>query len=260
MVPQGLSRLGRSAQVYAEQGLATIPCKPLGKAPLVPSGVNEATSDPRVLAGWWRRWPDANVAIAVPAWAVVVDIDGEAGHAAIEERALTLPRTVTAITGRGAPHSHLWYRLPEGVAVKNAVAVLPGVDVRAKGGYVVAPPSVTTSAYRWLGEVVAPTPDGCAQAPAWLIERCTQPRHRIASPRGEWRELVGRGVAEGQRNSAVARLAGHLLRRNVDAVTTLELLMAWNEARCRPPLARAEIFATVESIARRELVRREGRR
>jgi Primase C terminal 1 (PriCT-1) len=68
--------------------------------------------------------------------------------------------------------------------------------------------------------------------------------------------LVREGVAEGQRNDSIARLTGYLLSRRVDAVVVFELLTAWNEARCRPPLTESEIATIVDSIARCELKRR----
>ena len=38
----------------------------------------------------------------------------------------------------------------------------------------------------------------------------------------------------------------------------LEILRAWNESRCRPPLSDEEIIRTVDSIARREAERNRG--
>lgn len=65
-------------------------------------------------------------------------------------------------------------------------------------------------------------------------------------------------MADGGRNVAVSRLAGHLMRRYVDAGVAHELVQAWNLARCRPPLTPEEITKTVGSIARKELRRREA--
>jgi len=135
---------------YARLGLAVLPCKPGGKEPLTPNGVKDATTDEATIRGWWERWANANVAIAVPAGVVVVDVDGPEGWAALKAEGLTLPTTLTAITGRGEWHRHLWYWLPEGVTVRNAVGILHHVDVRTVRGYVVAPPSVTVGPYRWL--------------------------------------------------------------------------------------------------------------
>jgi hypothetical protein len=52
----------------------------------------------------------------------------------------------------------------------------------------------------------------------------------------DWRRLVLDGVPEGQRNSSVASLAGHVLSHQVDPEVTLQLLLAWNRIRCRPLL------------------------
>lgn len=52
-------------------------------------------------------------------------------------RGRSLPATLRAWTGRGG--LHLFYRLDEGVRVKSGNRVLPGVDVKADGGYVALP-------------------------------------------------------------------------------------------------------------------------
>jgi hypothetical protein len=78
---------------------------------------------------------------------------------------------------------------------------------------------------------------------------------KAATPPAEWRKLV-QGVAQGERNSSTARLAGYLLRRRVDAVVALELLQGWNAARCTPPLPENEVARIVDSIADKELTRR----
>lgn len=66
------------------------------------------------------------------------------------QKAGLLPGTVSAFTGGGG--LHLYYRLPEGVAVRNTQPEgTVGVDVKGNGGYVVAPPSAKTGkpAYHW---------------------------------------------------------------------------------------------------------------
>ncbi len=66
----------------------------------------------------------------------------------------------------------------------------------------------------------------------------------------EWRALVREGVPEGTRNSTIASLTGHLLWHGVDPDVALELLLAWNRLRCRPPLDDDEVAGVVASIAR----------
>jgi hypothetical protein len=73
---------------------------------------------------------------------------------------------------------------------------------------------------------------------------------RIGRSLSDWRRLVREGVAEGRRNSTIASLTGHLLWHGVDPDVALELLLAWNRARCRPPLDDAEVAQVVASITR----------
>jgi hypothetical protein len=73
---------------------------------------------------------------------------------------------------------------------------------------------------------------------------------RPGYPLEHWRNLIERGVAEGQRNSTMASLAGHLLWHGVDLDIVTELLLGWNRLRCRPPLPDDEVVRTVASIGR----------
>ena len=57
-------------------------------------------------------------------------------------------------------------------------------------------------------------------------------------------------MREGERNSTIASLAGHLLAHDIDAEVALEFLLCWNRQRCHPPLSDDEVARIVESITR----------
>ena len=95
-------------------------------------------------------------------------------------------------------------------------------------------------------------------APAWVTRPLRREGGRLGHPLAHWRELVGRRVPEGERNNTIASLAGHLLWHGVDPAVALELLAAWNEAHCEPPLALDEVRRVVESISRLHEHRAEG--
>ena len=59
-----------------------------------------------------------------------------------------------------------------------------------------------------------------------------------------------RSRAAGAAENAIASFAGHLLWHGVDPEGVLELMLAWNAVRCRPPLDDEEVIRTVESIER----------
>jgi len=226
-------------------------CASPGKHPRTIHGVTSATTRPNVLRAWWARWPEANIGIATGGRVVVLDVDGDAGRAAVARR--PMPATPVVETGRGWHHYYATsHELP------SRIALLPGVDVRGRGGYVVAPPSLHAAGHQYACLVSLPLDEApLAPAPEWLIKLVdAAPVPRSST---QWRSVISLGAGEGARNATIASLAGRLLRSGVDDMVALELLLAWNEARCRPPLGYAEVERTVASIARAEARRRLSR-
>ena len=221
------------------------------------AGLKQATTDESTIKDWWTVQPDANIAIATGA-VIVIDIDPRHGGDAslaqlVEAKHGELPPTWRVHTGGGG--LHIYFAAPSDIMIKNTAGQLgAGIDVRGHGGYVVAPPSkhVSGNNYEWAaGKDIAPMPE-------WLVAALQQPRLKAAVAAQDWHQLVCSGVSEGKRNDAAARLAGHLLRRYVDPRVALELVLAWNVTRCAPPLAPSEITTIVNSIAKRELTRRQA--
>jgi hypothetical protein len=113
-------------------------------------GFHAATTDPARLARMLRKVPGGLLAIRTGTISglAVVDIDPRNGGQLDRE---LMPPTATVATGGGG--WHLYYRHP-GHRLLPELPGHPGVDVKADGGYVVAPPSVhpaTGRPYRWVG-------------------------------------------------------------------------------------------------------------
>jgi Bifunctional DNA primase/polymerase, N-terminal/Primase C terminal 1 (PriCT-1) len=253
-----MSALRSAALGLASRELPVFPIVPKGKTPATAHGLLDATVDPAVIERWWAADPNHNVAIATgaPSGIFVVDVDGtdaEAKLRAIEIINGTLPSTVEAITARGR---HIYLKMPPDTDIRNSASkIAPGVDVRATGGYVLAPPSIHPSGRKYTWSV--DSANAIAEPPAWLLSLIASAAAPCATPPSVWHELVTAGVGEGARNDSVARLTGHLLRRYVDPQITLELIRTFNAVRCRPPLTDDEITAIVNSIAGKELKRRQ---
>lgn len=241
------------AQRYQTLGWSVFPLN--GKVPFGGSrGCKDASRDPGTL----EHWPDgANVGIATGSGLVVIDIDyhanadgGETLHE-LERQHGPLPRTASVKTGSGGEHLCFTSRAP----IRNSAGRLgPGLDVRGEGGYVVAPPSVHPDTHRAYDWDIAPS-ERMASLPAWLEALLAEDRRPKARPVSEWRELVANGVGDGARTDSTTRLAGHLLARGVDPFVTLEVVLAWNRFRNRPPLPDNKVARTVDSIARREALK-----
>jgi len=200
----------QAALRYAARGWSVVPVEPAGKRPIVPW--LDLQQRP------WRRAYGP------------------------------LPVTVEALTGGGG--RHLYFRHP-GLTTANRVGLAAGVDLRGDGGCVVAPPSLHASGrhYAWADER-SPDETGLAPLPEWLRHLTHPGKAHPGHPLAHWRELAGKGVEEGARNSTLASLAGHLLWHGVDPQVVLELLLAWNHVRCRPPLPDQEVAGVVSSITK----------
>lgn len=188
-----LSGMGQAALQYARRGWPVFPCRErdhayttasgkdkvaYAKAPYTGTGLKDATTNEEVIKGWWRRWPDAMIGLAVGADdSFVLDFDPRHDAETGEEFTLELLKTaledrigvpVPASLAVRTPSSgvHVYLREPKDggeplrnkVGTKRETSVLPQhVDVRARGGYVILPPSkclggakAAAGEYRWL--------------------------------------------------------------------------------------------------------------
>jgi hypothetical protein len=220
-----------------------LPLRPRGKQPLTPHGVNDATTDPDTIRRWWRRWPNANIGLAIPLGFLVVDLDSPEALQRLRADDLSLPTTVDATTGRGR---HLWYSIGT-ATVRNRVALFPGVDIRTAGGYVVAPPSIHPSGavYRWK---VPLERSAIAECPEWLLDRLSANSTTRGRSSDAWHRKIAAPVPEGRRNQTLAEVAGLLFRR-LPAQAAAELAFCWAQVKLHPPLSEKEVLQTINSIA-----------
>ena len=68
---------------------------------------------------------------------------------------------------------------------------------------------------------------------------------------------MAEGVPEGRRDCTLARVAGYLLRHHIDPVFAAGLVQIFNTTRCLPPLPDEDVERIVNSIAGKELKRRQ---
>jgi putative DNA primase/helicase len=167
-----------AAIALARCGYAVFPLKPGGKTPITAHGFKDGTVDEAKIGKWWKRHPDANIGIATgdKSGVLVVDVDGDEGAQllrALTDQSSELPPTIETKTGNGG--RHLIFALPYGCG-KVPSSKGDGLDIRADGGYIVAPPSLIVppayegddpngGRYEWVDNGV----DDAAIAPHWVV-------------------------------------------------------------------------------------------
>ncbi len=233
------------ALLYAGLGFAVFPLRPRDKRPATEGGFKAATTDARQIAEWWDRCPGYNIGMATGAISgglVVIDLDidkdkGVDGYGTLkkwQESHGALPETWQSITGRGG--YHLFYK--DAASNKSRAGLYEGIDVRADGGYVVAPPSVHPNGRRYEWE----------QGPGDGLE-IAQADGRVAGfllgdlP-GRWaREGLKEPeeIPEGGRVDAMVRLIGSLRAKGLGSSAIRAAVEEENSLRCAPPLTAQEL-------------------
>lgn len=187
---------GRVAQTYYRLGYSPIPIKPGTKTPHVRFGAYiHARPSPDDIGAWAIEFPDADVALLTGRahGTFVLDIDlakgGDEYLAQVGESAVGLssggPVVRTAGT-EGGHGLHLYMHHPH-FDLPGTNGIRKGIDIKADGGYVVAPPSrgITGLGYRF--EVpICPVTDlpGLAVAVVDLVLDLQQSRQLHLKTRG----------------------------------------------------------------------------
>lgn len=167
---------------YAARGWYVFPLGADSKLPREGShGFLDATTDVDQIRKWWSETPYANVGISCgPSGLYVVDVDTKKGKRGAEGLKLITERigadrmeTLCAITASGGKHLYFATNATHVGKCATDAAGIDGIDVRAEGGYVVAPPSYVVytvqeklppGRYDWLQ-----SPQDMAPLPAELL-------------------------------------------------------------------------------------------
>lgn len=197
-----------------------------------------------------KNWADSfinpNIGIVTGDISGIVVVDVEAGG-----NTGNLPPTVVSKTGGGG--YHFFYKHPQ-QPIKNAVRIREKTDIRADGGYVIAPPSVhaTGNQYEWS---ISPEDADFADLPKWILDECTG----TEKTKVDWQQFLASENPAGFRNMSATQLAGKLLFHIPPELWELSgwsTLKEWNINKNNPPLADEELRSVWESIKESELKKR----
>lgn len=246
----------------ASRGFHVFPCRPGSKLPCIKDFPNRATRDPEQIAKWFAD-PARNIGISTTKFRdnqslVVIDLDtkedrnGDRTLLQLELSGCEMPDTLEHRTPSGGRH----FVFASAVQCRQGTDVLgPGLDIRARGGYILAPGSITKGIpYTRINGHQAP-----AKAPAWLVELLGEDRTDrdydapalagVDAIRARDRALnylaTAAGAPQGTRGSTAYKVAARLKDFGCTEDEALLLMdLQWN-AKCEPSMPDEELAESV---------------
>lgn len=249
-----------AALSYAKRGWHVIPvgAGPERKLPLIKEWTRASTTDEEQIRSWWNQYPNANIGVATGPksgfW--VVDIDMKNGVNGLKSltdkfgRRFDFDREKYIVGKTANGGLHMLFQWDASHPVRNAQAVLPGVDIRGDGGQIVVAPSVrvidgSEVRYRWYRAELPVSP-----VPEWARSLADS---RSAGTAGRVDlQAVMAGLTQGARDTELWRYACHLAGRGVPLDLALSFISVAAE-RCQPSfdthLAREKVIRAYSSVA-----------
>ena len=173
-------------------------------------------------------------------------------------KSFKIPLTPVQETASGG--KQYFFRLPDDIEIRNDVCIGTkdsGIDIRAEGGMVIAPPSSTPyGTYSWN---VSPFETGIAEIPPTLLSLITSESGINLKIRTSLPELIGLEEGGG-RNNAIASVVGKLLTttpRDSWDNEVWPVVQTINQT-YKPPLSEEELTSVYRSITKIESGKMRG--
>lgn len=254
MLDQTNNLILEQALKYAQLNISVIPVG-INKRPLIKwQKYQRVRATEEEIRQWWTTYPDAQLAIVTGSISriVVVDVDikDDKYH---DPSTLNLPQTTVVRSGSGG--FHYYYTLKQPVPNKARINDLD-IDIRAEGGYIIAPPSHNEKGeYTFVSKTVT-MPDFPM---SFIKDKDAQPESpysalKKTSHTTENSYANFTGISEGGRNHGMAAYIGSLITKihpqeweniawpQVEQANTLN----------SPPLNPRELRTTFDSMCSKE--------
>lgn len=237
---------------YAQRGWAVFPLKERDKSPITAHGFIDATTNETQIKSWWAKHPNANIGIAtgdMSGGLVIIDIDvdeskgkhGDEIFAQWQEDNGCFIDSLNAVTGSGGKH----YYFTSSEPFDSAAGYIEDIDIRANGGYVVAPGSIHPNGREYFfddedQDIV------CVQEDS-DVEYFLHEYYRLGGKNNkdkkkfEMPEKISKN-----RNNFLRDLQGKLAGQNLYTPEEIKAqIRTINQTRCDPPLSDDELEKTI---------------
>jgi len=239
----GVSEKIEAALEYTKKGFPVIPIAADSKKPLVAwKEYQKRKPTENEVKSFCKRYPNADIGIVTGKRhnLFVLDCDSQEAYESLQA---LLPDSLTLPVVKTPRGYHLYFSYPKNIDLTVGVNIMPGVDYRGDGGYVIAPPS-KKGAYKWIVDLNTERP----ALPDAIIKK-------IYSTMYDGNEKSGgannqKYLTEGRRDNDIFHAGNCLIKGGCEpefASRILEIL-AKNST---PPFPEKEVIAKIESALKR---------
>ena len=128
----------------------------MGKHPRIrtdESLVAFATTDAATIEQWFRWWPHMNLGVVCSPATGILGFDVDFSKGGVESMMVLEPILGPTLMAHSSDGYHLYYKHP-GMELPDFHNLMPGISMRARAAYLIAPPSIHASGavYRWEDE------------------------------------------------------------------------------------------------------------
>lgn len=241
-------------------------CEKIAKHPRTRFGHKEATTNEKTIKDWWIKHPDSNIGLLTgfQTGIFVIDIDLKHGgeqsleylqedyKSLLKDKYNPLPATLTTFTGSGG--RHLYFKFPPDLRdiTGSTSEIGEGLDIRANGNYIIAPPSkhISGNRYSWFGLNIS-----IEDAPDWLIYeiiKLDKPKLKTIKPIASKvsKLTAGEKIPEGKRYDYLFKQVCGLVNSYSDA-EVLNHAVKINDLSFENPLHEKEVSRLVRNVCKR---------
>ncbi len=231
---------------YYNKGMCILPVIPNQKRPILNQWRQYITNRPSIeeTENWFSTYNNCGIGMVTGRVSGYIVLDIENKYKGDVNQLLSqYPTKLVAKSGSGGYHFYYKYPKDYDKPIKNRVQIMPNIDIRADGGFIVLPPTKHPSGgyYQWVldGEA-GDFPMSLLSINASGIDNTND---------NKWVTELLKGVDSGERNQACARLAGYFFGKGLSNDIVESMLLEWN-TKNNPPMDYQEIISTIDSVSR----------
>jgi len=257
----GVSEKIEAALEYTKKGFPVIPIAADSKKPLVAwKEYQKRKPTENEVKSFCKRYPNADIGIVTGKRhnLFVLDCDSQEAYESLQA---LLPDSLTLPVVKTPRGYHLYFSYPKNIDLTVGVDIMPGVDYRGDGGYVIAPPS-KKGAYKWIVDLNTERP---ALPPAIINNFINSNVYMKCASQSEKKEVtqvtqvtqVTKLFKEGRRDNDLFHTINCLIRGGCDPEFASQVgeILAKNST---PPFPESEIKAKIQSAIKRDYCRSEN--